>query len=105
MAQTTPDRRLRPFPSLSAFVGAVGLCGPSWLSSVPKRGVDRVVGVVQPAKLYSKKYTATGVWRVCTGWVTDSGMHGLGMHGSGVSPGLPTPVPVTLVVWPDPCLS
>src|SRR5271155_2792949 len=97
MAQTMPDRRLGPFPSLSAFVGAIGLGGPWWLSSAPKRGV---VGVVQSAKLYSKKNTATGVWRVCTGWVTDSGM-----HGSGVSPGLPAPVPVTLGVWPDPCLS
>src|SRR5271168_4944671 len=94
MAQTTPDRRLGPFPSSSAFVGAVGLHGPSWLPSAPKRGV---VGVVQPAKLYSKKNTATGIWRVCTGWVTDSGM-----HGSGVLPGLP--IPVTLGVWPDPCL-
>src|SRR5271168_191338 len=28
-----------------------------------------------------------------------------GMHGSGVLPGLPAPVPVTLGVWPDPCLS
>src|SRR5271168_4003045 len=59
-------------------------------------------------------------WQVCTGRVTDSGMHRsgihklgmhrsgmhkLGMHRSGVSPGLPAPIPVTLGVWPDPCLS
>ena len=68
MAQTT---RLALFGPFSLFVGflfplrrpllaAVGLRGPSWLSSAPKRGV---VGVVQPAKLnlYSKKNTATGV--------------------------------------------
>src|ERR1700678_636283 len=67
MAETTPDASFGPF---SLFVGflfplrwpslaAVGLHGPSWLSSAPKRGV---VGVVQPAKLVSctvKKNTAT----------------------------------------------
>ena len=67
MAQTTC---LASFGLFSLFVGflfplrrpslaAVGLRVPSWLSSMPKRGV---VGVVQPAKLVSctvKKNTAT----------------------------------------------
>src|SRR5271168_1576730 len=91
-----------PFPSSSALVGC---CGPSWAFMAvvrAKEGVWWVWSLVQPAKLYS---TQPPAWRVCTGRVTDSGMHGSGMHGSGVLPGLPAPVPVTLGVWPDPCLS
>src|ERR1700678_924475 len=53
-------RRLGPFPSLwASFSLFVGLRGPSWLLSAPKRGV---VGVVRLAKLVSctvKKNTAT----------------------------------------------
>src|SRR5271168_2561150 len=83
-----------PFPSLSALVGC---CGPSWAFMAVVRAKEGVWW----AKLYS---TQPPAWRVCTGRVTDSGM-----HGSGVLPGLPAPVPagvpVTLGVWPDPCLS
>src|SRR5271168_2662282 len=67
-------RRLGPFPSLwASFSLFVGLRGPSWLLSAPKRGV---VGVVQLANLYSKKNTATGICNMA------------GMHGS-----LPAPEP------------
>src|SRR5271168_2078792 len=60
MAQTTCLASFGPFSPFVGFLfplhwpslAAVGLCGPSWLSSTPKRGV---VGVVQLAKLYSKK--------------------------------------------------
>src|SRR6202522_3377997 len=100
MAQTTPDAsfgpfslfvnflfplRGLPFPSSSALVGC---CGPSWAFMAvvrAKEGVWWVWSLVQPAKLYS---TQPPAWRVCTGRVTDSGM-----HGSGVLPGIPAPVP------------
>src|SRR5271168_991839 len=121
MAQTTPDASFGPFylfvgflfPLRQPWLAAVGLRGPSWLSSAPKRGCggcghwcSRLSCTVHSHR--HGGYARVGLLtRVCTGRVTDSGMHGSGMHGSGVLPGLPAPVPVpvTLGVWPDPCLS
>src|SRR5271168_4598084 len=89
-----------PFPSSSAFVGC---CGPSWAFMAVVRAKEGVWWVwCSRLSCTVKKDTATGVCNMAgsMGRVTDSGM-----HGSGVLPGLPAPVPVTLGVWPDPCLS
>src|SRR5271168_277852 len=82
-----------PFPSSSALVGC---CGPSWAFMAvvrAKEGVWWVWSLVQPAKLYS---TQPPAWRVCTG---------RGYCQAYPHPYPLVPVPVTLGVWPDPCLS
>src|SRR5271168_5416965 len=104
MAQTTPDASFGPF---SLFVGflfplrrpslaAVGLCGPSWLSSAPKRGCGGcgAAGCV----VQKKKDRAAGV-------CDRAGSTGRGYCQAYPHPYPPVPVPVTLGVWPDPCLS
>src|ERR1700678_3043482 len=82
-----------PFPSLSAFVGC---CGPSWAFMAVVRAKEGVWWVwCSRLSCTVRKDTATSVCNMAgsTGRVTDSGMHGLGMHGSGVLPGLPAPIP------------
>src|ERR1700678_231048 len=85
-------RRLGPFPSSwASFSLFVGLSWLLWafvgLHGCRPRQRGGVVGVVQPAELYS---TQPPAWRVCMGRVTDSGM-----HGSGVLPGLPALIPAS----------
>src|ERR1700678_1293926 len=99
-------RRLGPFPSswasFSLFVGLRWLLSFVGLHGCRPRQRGGVVGVVQPAKLYSKKDTATGVCNMAgsMGRGTDSGM-----HGSGGLPGLPAvPAPMNLGGWAAPRL-
>src|ERR1700678_2028037 len=106
MAQTTPDAsfgpfslfvgflfplRGLPFPSSSALVGC---CGPSWAFMAvvhAKEGVWWVWCSRLSCTVHSHRHGGyTG--RVCTG--------------RGYCQAYPlVPVPVTLGVWPDPCLS
>src|ERR1700678_2786880 len=97
-------RRLGRFPSSwASFSLFVGLCWLLWAFMAVVHAKEGVWWVwCSRLSCTVKKDTATGICNMAgsTGRVTD-----LGMHGSGVLPGLPAPVPVTLGVWPDPCLS
>src|SRR5271168_1776054 len=106
MAQTT---RLASFGPFSLFVGLRWLL---WafvgLHGCRPRQRGGVVGVVQPAKLYSKKKTqppAYVTWRVARVGLLTRVCTGRGYCQAYPHPYPPVPVPVTLGVWPDPCLS
>src|SRR5271168_4394369 len=106
-------RRLGPFPSLwASFSLFVGLRWLLWafvgLHGCRPRQRGGVVGVVQPAKLYSKKKTqppAYVTWRVARVGLLTQVCTGRGYCQAYPHPYPPVPVPVTLGVWPDPCLS
>src|SRR5271168_4847060 len=89
-----------PFPSSSALVGC---CGPSWAFMAvvhAKEGVWWVWCSRLSCTVHSHRhggYARVGLLtRVCTGW---------GYCQAYPHPYPLVPVPVTLGVWPDPCLS
>src|SRR6202522_4396046 len=115
MAQTSLDASFGPF---SLFVGflfplrrpelaAVGLRGPSWLSSAPKRGCGGCGHWCSRLSCTVHSHRHGGYAR---GGVLTRGCTGRVCTGRGYCQAYPhpyplVPVPVTLGVWPDPCLS